>query len=133
MVRSVLTAGMTVLTLLSLARCCCAQSGGEQSGQVTSPPANISTPHQILLTGCLKRDSNARYYMTDQNGKTWELFSENINLAAHVYHSVTITGKEAPKQQEDRSQQSEASKAGGVPAIELRVITLKMLSPSCTR
>lgn len=114
-----------------------AQNTATESGQqAPSPPANINTPHQILVTGCLKRGNEAGgYYIKDQNGKTWELVSgsSGIDLSAHVQHAVTITGKEVttPKDQEAAKQPSES--AEGNPHSDLRVLTLKMLSPSCTR
>lgn len=135
--RVVTTAGVCLL-LLSLSPILSAQSGGTQSDQAgTPPPGTVSNHHQILITGCLKRgnESGGGYYITDQNGKTWELLPNGIDLAAHVNHSVSIAGKEATasKQQEAKKESSEKTEAGGNPPADLRVMSLKMLSPSCTR
>ncbi len=110
-----------------------AQSSETQSGQSdANPPRTMSPPIQISLTGCLKRGNVGGYRLTDQNGITWMLISKDVDLAEHLNHVVTVTGKPAPlppQQQGADSQQSEGSN----PAHGLRVLTVKMLSNSCTR
>lgn len=113
-----------------------AQLGGTQYGQSdTNPPRTASPPIQIAVTGCLKRGNEGGYRLTDQNGTTWQLTSQTVDLGEHLNHVVTVTGKPAPtpKQQEANSQQSGAPEAGSKPSPGLRVLTLKMLSNSCTR
>jgi hypothetical protein len=106
--------------MLALPAWLAAQNGSPQ------PRTNIETPHQILVTGCLKRGNQpGTFVISDQNGTTWELVSDTsgIDLAQHIFHSVSIGGKEVPVPQ----------KAGGAPEHELRVVSLRVLSRSCTR
>lgn len=97
------------------------------------PPANITPTHQILVTGCLKRgNQSGTYVITDQNGTTWELVTGNadVDLSKHIFHAVSIAGKEVPTQPpHSSSQDAQASN----PLHELRVFSLQVLSRSCTR
>ena len=104
---------------------------GHSNPQDSHPPANINTPHQLVITGCLRRDSNGAYSLTSENGKTWNLIagSDSVDLSKHVFHAVKITGKEASSAQ--------PTDGGDNPQTEklstLRVLTLEVLSRSCTR
>jgi len=78
------------------------------------------------VRGCLKRGNQAgTYVISDQNGTTWELVSgsNDVDLSKHIFHSVTLTGKEVPV----------AEKPEEAPRHELRVLSLQVLSRSCTR
>jgi hypothetical protein len=113
-----------------------AQSEGAQPGQSSpNPPGMVSPPIQILVSGCLKRGSDGGYYLSDRNGTTWQLTSDKVNLAEHVMHAVTVTGKPGgiPKQPETGNQPGQPAQSSGSPSPGLRVLTLKMLSNSCTR
>ena len=45
------------------------------------------------LTGCLQKADDAHEYnLTTKSGGTWEIKSENVKLAPHVGHTMTITG-----------------------------------------
>lgn len=130
--RPALMSALVILAILGLGLALRAPSGATQSGQSdTNPPRTVSPPIQLVVTGCLKRSNEGGYRLSDQNGTTWQLTSKDVNLAEHLNHVVTVTGKPAttPKQQEANSQPSEA----GNPSPGLRVVTLKMLSNSCTR
>jgi hypothetical protein len=112
-----------------------AQTDHSQADEQTAkPPANINTTHQILVTGCLKRGNQpGTYVITDQNGTTWQLVSGNadVDLSKHIFHAVSVAGKEVPTspQSDSRKQSPQANN----PLHELRVLTLQVLSPSCTR
>ena len=114
-----------------------AQTVAQPNGQtVMNPPGTATTPLQISVTGCLKKGhETGGYFITDQNGNVWELTPGNVNLAEHVNHSVQIAGKPiaASAQQEARMGDNEKREAGGNKVHDLRVVSLKMLSPSCTR
>lgn len=92
-------------------------------------PGTMSPPIQILLTGCLRRSNSGGYRLTDQNGTTWELTSHNVNLAEHVFHAVSVTGKPTTP----ATPQNDKSESNSSPSRSLQVLTLKVLSPSCTR
>ncbi len=114
-----------------------AQTVAQPNGQtVMNPPGTVTTPLQISVTGCLKKGHEAGgYFITDQNGMTWELTPGNVNLAEQVNHSVQIAGKPITPtaKQEAKMGASEKSEAAGNKVHDLRVVSLKMLSPSCTR
>ena len=45
------------------------------------------------LTGCLRRSEDAsKYNLTAQDGATWDLRSDSVNLNGHVGQAVTVTG-----------------------------------------
>jgi hypothetical protein len=94
------------------------------------PPPTISTPHQIAVTGCLRRaERPGTYAITGEAGTTWLLTanSPDLDLSRQVMHVVTVTGKEAPADS-GRNQ----GDSGNSPRT-LRVLTLETVSPSCTR
>jgi len=104
--------------------------------QKNQPGGGYATPPiQIRIMGCLKRAENGGYYLKDQNGHIWELVANKVDLAGQVEHSVAIDGKpaalshSAPAERESEPQ----SGSGGNHSTELHVLSLKMLSPSCTR
>ena len=105
-----------------------------QSSQ-TNQSRTVRTPLQVNVTGCLKKGSEPdRYYITDVHGRTWDLSSKKVDLAAHVFHVVSISGHPASSMtQEGRSQQSQKPAAGGNQHLALDVVELTMLSNSCTR
>jgi hypothetical protein len=114
-----------------------AQTNGMQDNQASGMPPGATNPNmQVQVMGCLKKGSESGgYYLTDQSGHTWELVSSKVDLGEHVNHSVTITGKpaELSSQQEMAHESGEKSEAAGNQHSDLRVLSLKMMSPSCTR
>ncbi len=104
-----------------------AQSEGNE--QTVKPPG---TTHQILVTGCLKRGQAGRYVITDRNSTTWELVSgsADVDLSKHIFQAVSIAGKEVPpSQQQNPSTNPQTDTSHHV----LRVLSLQVLSRSCTR
>jgi hypothetical protein len=71
--------------------------------------------------------------MADLNGNMWELKSSTVDLSQQVNHSVVVTGKpiDSSSPQLTPGQPAEAAHSG--PKYVLQVLTLRMLSPSCTR
>jgi hypothetical protein len=125
-----------VFVVLSLCPRLAAQSSAAPNPQgQASPGGAVTTPLQVAVTGCLKRGGESGgYYISDRNGTTWKLTSSSVNLAEHVYHSVIVTGKPiANPQQQGNNQAGGETEEGSKPQPSLRVLTLKMLSPSCTR
>jgi hypothetical protein len=125
-----------LISLLVLILCppLAAQSGGAQDPQ--SGAGRIATPPiQVIVTGCLKRGAESgSYYIGDLNGTIWKLTSSTVDLAGHVNHSVTITGKPVSNpQQKNNNEQAGTTDEVTKPQPMLRVLTVKMLSPSCTR
>lgn len=113
-----------------------AQSNEAQSGQTQASPPRVATPPiQILVSGCLRRGADGGYYISDRNGMTWQLSSTAVDLSAHVMHAVTVTGKPGAFAQPQASGNQPGSNAesGNTSSRPLQVLTLKMLSNSCTR
>jgi hypothetical protein len=97
---------------------------------------NASAHHMINVTGCLKKGSEAGgYYITGQDGKTWELSSKTVDLAEHVNHTVSVSGHEmmGSKADETKTEESEKSESGGGKYFDLKVAHLKMVSTSCSQ
>jgi hypothetical protein len=96
------------------------QNGASMSGQ------------SMTATGCLQKgQESGGYYLTDENGKTWELMGSG--LAAHVGHKVTVTGTQMQesKSHETKVESAEKAEAGGNQYSDLKVTNLKMVSDSC--
>lgn len=110
-----------------------AQNTAAQNNQ---PGGGFATPPiQVEVTGCLKRGETGGYYVKDQNGHIWDLVSSKVNLSGQVEHSVAISGKPAALLHPQETQQESGRQTGteGNHSTNLQVLTLKMLSPSCTR
>lgn len=96
------------------------QGGSSMSGQTMS------------ATGCLQKgQENGGYYLTDENGKTWELMGSG--LAAHVGHKVTVSGTQmqGSKSHETKVDSAEKAEAGSKQHSDLKVTNVKMVSESC--
>ena len=110
-----------------------------QDGTQTGP----STGHHkvkggplINVTGCLKRGSEPRgYYISDSDGRTWELTSKKVDLSQHINHVVSVAGHALPqsKEQEAQNGASEKSEAAGNQVYDMQVTQFELLSTSCTR
>lgn len=86
----------------------------------------------MSVTGCLKQGSDAGgYYLMAQDGKMYELMGPG--LAAHVNHTVTVTGQQVTLShaQEQKKEASEKAEAGGSTYVDMKVSSVKMVSESC--
>jgi hypothetical protein len=86
----------------------------------------------MSVTGCLKQGSDAGgYYLMAQDGKMYELMGPG--LAAHVNHTVTVTGQRVTLShaQERKKEASEKAEAGGSTYVDMKVSSVKMVSESC--
>lgn len=117
------------LSLIALPLAMFGQSGSDmgQSG------SSMHNGQMMSATGCLQKgQENGGYYLTDANGKTWELTGSG--LAAHVGHKITVSGHEmqGSKAHEAKVESDEKSEAGSNQAGgDLRVSHVKMVSESC--
>jgi len=121
------------LILLGLSSMLLYAQGNPQSGQMNQ---NRTVTHPLLVnvTGCLKKSSQTGgYYVADQNGRTWELTSQKVDLAKHVFHTVSVSGHPSTgsKTQEGKSEQGQRPEDN--PNFSLDVTELEMISNSCTR
>ena len=133
---SIPAAWLMLLALMSLSPLLRAQSGGGQNTPSgASSGGTVTNPLQVAVTGCLKRGGESGgYYIADKNGTTWKLVANGANLAEQVNHSVMITGRPvANDKREGSHEQGGKMEEGGPPQVGLQVLTVKMLSPNCTR
>ena len=75
------------------------------------------------ITGCLKQGSEkGGYYVTAQDGTMYELVGNGSNLAQHVNHTVTVTGRETklPEAQESKLEPHEKTEASGGKYVDCR-------------
>jgi hypothetical protein len=97
--------------------------------------ANVRT-----LTGCLQKgDSANEYELTGQDGSTWELRSDAVDLASHVGETVMITGavvhptmhgmkEDAKKEAQEHGMDKSATEHG-----HLTVTDVNKVSSSCSK
>jgi hypothetical protein len=84
------------------------------------------------VTGCLKQGSDAGgYHLMAQDGKMYELMGKG--LAAHVNHTVTVTGMPVTLShaQEEKKEATEKSEAGSGSYVDMKVTDVKMVSDTC--
>jgi len=67
---------------------------GTAKAQSDNATANNNTHSDVrTVTGCLQKgDGATEYALTGQDGSTWELRSDAVDLTSHVGQTVTITG-----------------------------------------
>jgi SH3 domain-containing YSC84-like protein 1 len=91
--------------------------------------------NNVTLTGCLQKNREGVFAITERDGKTWELRSAIVELDNHLGHTVTVTGPRAheTKAQEKAQTTGEAVVQASSKEVypELRVTSLKMVSESC--
>lgn len=81
------------------------------------------------VTGCLQKgDEPNEYSITDTSGKTYEMRSSDVNLADHLGHKVTVTGRIKGETDEDEEREAKGSKKE---AGYIQVTKLTMVSTSC--
>ncbi|MFZ0312632.1 MAG: hypothetical protein WAL85_08000 [Candidatus Korobacteraceae bacterium] len=127
---------LIILAILFLGLSLGAQTTATSGGQSpATPPNTMSPPIQIAVTGCLKRGNEGGYRLKDQNGTIWQLTSTAVKLGHHLNQVIAVTGKPAPTtpQSEANPSQGGTTDTAAKPSPGLRVLTLKMLSNSCTR
>ncbi len=103
-----------------------------QSGSDMGQSDSSMHGQDMSATGCLQKgQENGGYYLTDENGKTWELMGSG--LAAHVGHKVMVSGTQmqASKSHETKVESAEKAEAGSNQHSDLKVTNVKMVSESC--
>jgi hypothetical protein len=82
------------------------------------------------VTGCLQKGDEAdEFSLTGEDGMLYGLRSSSVQLAPHVGHKVTVSGKfkaEGYEKDEDEKKESGKKEAG-----DIQVSSLKMVSDSC--
>ena len=114
--------GTTFLPMSAIAR-----------GKVANDPApqkELEPPHhdpqEAVATGCLyRRDKPGDFALTTRDAKLYYVESSTVDLAAHVRHTVTITGTFVP----DKDTKDDPDKNQEVPTI--LASKLEMIRKTC--
>jgi hypothetical protein len=110
----------------------------KQDNSKAAPQENAKRSASVLVaavTGCLqKSDQPGEFAITGEDGKTWDLRSTTVKLAAHVGHQVTVTGSPVRETKAEEKKEGQVENAAGKQELgELRVTSLKMVSRSCAK
>jgi hypothetical protein len=114
----------------------------QQTTTTTTSQYNASDTHADVrtLTGCLQKgEGSNEYNLMGQDGSTWELKSDAIDLASHVGHTVMITGavrnptmhgmkEDVKKEAQEHGMDKSATEHG-----HLTVTDLNMVKSSCSK
>jgi hypothetical protein len=102
--------------------------------QDTTKPTDDQSKTKAV-TGCLQKGDQAdQFSITGEDGKSWDLRSSTVKLAEHVGHQVTVTGSPTRETKAEEKKEGQIENAAGKEQFgELRVISLKMVSQSCTK
>jgi hypothetical protein len=98
-------------------------------------PQEKSARETKAVTGCLQKgDQPDEFSITGEDGKSWDLRSSTVKLSDHVGHQVTVTGSPTRETKAEEKKEGQVQNAGQKEELgELRVISLKMVSQSCTK
>ena len=105
-----------------------------QNSQI-KPGGTVKSGVLVNVTGCLKKNAvTGGYYVSDQQGRTWELTSKKVDLSKHIFHVVSVSGHPSSWVQtpEGKSEPGQTPEAGNQ-HFTLDVTELEMVSNSCTR
>jgi hypothetical protein len=124
-----------------------AQKSKPETEQKSSAESEKKSDSTRTVTGCLsaaaeneagesheKAGKHAEYTLTADDGSTWEVSSRKINLAPHVGHTVTLTGRvwhagmHGAKEAVKGAVSPNATEHG-----HMRVTNLKMVSETCKK
>jgi|SRR5579871_6419586 hypothetical protein len=119
---------LLVATLLVFSVCwSLAQDSGEKSKASTR-----------TITGCLSQgDESSEFRLTGQDGSTWEVRSDSVDLAKHVGHQIEATGAvEHSKMHNMKEDTKDTAEDAGVKKSNnehghLKVTDVRMVSDSC--
>ena len=87
----------------------------------------------ITLTGCVQKGDNAeKFKLVAHEGSEWELEGDDVDLAKHVGHTVTLTGKvEHAKSSDQELERGVTTAADAKKKGALEVRNLDMISNTC--
>jgi hypothetical protein len=88
----------------------------------------------VSVTGCLvKGDEPKEVWLAEKSGRIYGLESSKIELNAHLGHRVIVTGYVLPEGKEEAGEEAQKqNKTSKREAADFRVLTLKMISTTCT-
>ena len=92
-------------------------------------------PKPVSVTGCLvKGDEPKEVWLAQKDGRIYGLESSKIELNAHLGHKVIVTGYVLAEGEEEHGDETHrGNKASRRETADFRVLTLKMISTTCTQ
>jgi hypothetical protein len=89
----------------------------------------------ISITGCLVRgDEPKEVWLAEKDGTIYGLESSKIELIAHLGDKVIVRGYVLPEGKEQPGEEAhKQNKTGKGETADFRVLTLKMISTTCTQ
>src|SRR6266849_4122080 len=91
-------------------------------------------PKAVSVTGCLvKGDEPKEVWLAQKDGRIYGLESSKIELNAHLGHRVIVRGYVLPEGKEEAGEEAQKqNKTGKRETADFHVLTLKMISTTCT-
>jgi hypothetical protein len=137
LVRTLLSTMLALLVSLTALAQDTTKPGYDQAKQdnTKTAPQEKSASETKAVTGCLQKGGQPdEFSITGEDGKSWDLRSSTVKLSDHVGHQVTVTGSPTRETKADEKREGQVQNAGQKEELdELRVISLKMVSQSCTK
>src|SRR5271165_6096520 len=130
--RTRISSRWVALVLLSFSSLALYAQGSPQSSQTKQGPSAKSGV-LVNVTGCLKKNgATGGYYVSDEQGRTWELSSKKVDLSKYIFHVVSVSGHPSvrPQTPEGKSEQQGQASEGGNQHFALDVTELEMVSNS---
>jgi len=88
----------------------------------------------VRITGCLvKGDEPKEVWLAEKNGRIYGLESSKIELNAHLGHKVIVTGHVLREKGEAGEETQKQNKTGKRETADFRVLTLQVISTTCTQ
>ena len=97
--------------------------------------APTAAPQPMTVTGCLQKGTQpGETTIIGADGKSYDLLSENVKLAQHIGHQVTVTGTASSETKAEEKKEGQVEQAASKEAIgNLSVTDLKMISKTCAK
>src|SRR5712692_5576412 len=91
-------------------------------------------PKAVSVTGCLvKGDEPKEVWLAEKDGTIYGLESSKIELNAHLGHKVIVRGYVLSEGKEEAGDEAQKqNKTGKRETADFHVLTLKMISTTCT-
>ena len=120
---------MKLLATLILASSLGFRTGLAQTQSGKEPPKAVS------VTGCLVKGAEPKeVWLAEKSGRIYGLESSKIELNAHLGHKVMVKGYVLPEGKEEASEDAQKqNKTVKSETADFRVLTLKMISTTCTQ
>ena len=126
---------MKMKTVAVLVALCAMWVVAQDASSQPKSKSNVRT-----ITGCVSQGDNAKEFeLTTKDGSTWEMRSDEVPLAKHVGHTVTVTGVVSHAKMHNLKE--DAKQAGTDTGAmkqhpehgHIEITELKMVSDSCQR